>query len=108
MEKIHFSCFAESAFRIRIEALNRPQVVVTGMESHVCVLQSALELRQSNYEVFVVADGVASIREADRDVAFLRMRDEGVRLVSRSMVAFEWLRRADTDEFREISRNYLR
>ena len=78
------------------------------MESHVCVLQSALELKAAGYAVFVVADGVASIRDTDRDLAFLRMRDEGVRLVSRSMVAFEWLRKAGTEEFREISRSYLR
>jgi len=108
MKKVHFSCFAEPTCRQRLEALGRRQIVVAGMESHVCVQQSALDLKHAGYDVFVVADAVASIRDADRDLGFLRMRDEGVRLLSRSMVAFEWLGKADTKEFRDISQRYLR
>jgi len=108
MEKVHFSCMASAACCERIEGLGCRQMVVAGMESHVCLLQTVLDLKQSGYEVFVVADAVASIRSADRDLAFVRMRDEGVRLVSRAMVAYEWLRKADTDQFREINRHYLR
>ena len=108
VEKVHFSCAAAPSCRERIKELGRPQIMIAGMESHVCVLQSALELGHAGYNVFVVADAVASIHAGDRDLAFKRLRDEGVRLVSRSMVAFEWLHKADSEMFRDISLHYLR
>ncbi len=108
MEKLHFSCAAEPACMERIEAGGRHQVVVVGAEAHVCVLQSALGLAECGYEVYVVADGVGSRRPEDKALALGRLRDEGVRVVSREMVAFEWLHRAGTERFREISREFLR
>lgn len=86
----------------------RRQVVVCGTEAHVCVQQTALELRWAGKEVFVVADASASRDPANRDLAFARMRVHGIEIVSREMVAYEWLRRAGTDVFRAISRDFLR
>lgn len=87
---------------------SRRQVVVCGAEAHVCVQQTALELRWAGKEVFVVADASASRDPANRDLAFARMRAHGIEIVSREMVAFEWLRRAGTETFRAISRDFLR
>jgi hypothetical protein len=58
--------------------------------------------------VFVVAEAVGSRKPADRDLAIARMRQCGAQIVSREMVAFEWLGRAATDEFRDVSRRFLR
>ncbi|MFO7641271.1 MAG: hydrolase [Candidatus Competibacteraceae bacterium] len=108
MEKTHFSCAAERECMRRIDACGREQLVVIGTEAHVCVLQTALDLRAAGKEVYLVADGVSSRSPRDAELALERMRAEGVRIVSREMVAFEWLRQAGTDRFREISRDFLR
>jgi len=83
-------------------------VVICGMETHVCVLQTALELKQLGLEVFVIADAVSSRSEENRQLALERMRQRGVDIVSKEMVIFEWLQQAGTDPFRSISKTYLR
>ncbi|MDQ2694667.1 MAG: hydrolase [Pseudomonadota bacterium] len=108
VDKVEFSCAAAPACRERIEASGRRQWIVTGMEAHVCVLQTALGLLDAGREVYVVADAVGSRRPADKELGLARLRGEGVRVVSREMVAFEWLHRAGTDVFRDISREFLR
>lgn len=106
-EKNHFSCVAAQCLPA-LAGAERRQMVVCGIESHVCVLQTALDLRWQGKEVFVVADAVGSRRAADRDLALARMRGHGIEVVSREMVAFEWLKRAATDEFRDVSQRFLR
>lgn len=86
----------------------RRQIVVCGTEAHVCVQQTALELRWAGKEVFVVADAAGSRNPADRELAFARMRSHGIEIVSREMVAFEWLQRGGTDLFREVNRDFIR
>lgn len=108
MEKLHFSCAAERDCMRRIDALGRQQIVVIGAEAHVCVLQTALDLRAAGRDVYLVADAVSSRSPRDVELALERMRAEGVRVVSREMVAFEWLHQAGDDRFREISREFLR
>lgn len=105
--KNHFSCVAAGCLP-GLPGADRAQVVLVGVESHVCVLQTALELHEEGKEVFVVADAVGSRRPADRDLALARMRQEGVRVVSREMVVFEWLKEAGTPLFKEVSRDLLR
>jgi nicotinamidase-related amidase len=78
------------------------------METHVCVMQTVMELLATGRQVFVVAEAVGSRRDSDKALALARMREAGASIVSREMVAFEWLRRADSDLFREVSRNFLR
>ena len=87
---------------------DRPQVVLIGIETHVCLLQTALELVEEGKEVYVVEDAVGSRRAADRDCALVRMREEGARIVTREMVVFEWLAEAGTPLFRAVSREFLR
>ncbi|MBK6630813.1 MAG: hydrolase [Betaproteobacteria bacterium] len=106
-EKLHFSCVAAKCLD-GLPGSGRPQMVVAGTESHVCVLQTVLDLRAQGKEVFVVADAVGSRKPSDKELALARMRSHGVQIVSREMVAFEWLRQAGTDTFREISREFLR
>lgn len=108
VEKVHFSCAAAPECRRRLDGLRRRQVVITGIEAHVCVLQTAVGLAEADWSVFVVADAVSSRRAADAELGLARMRASGVEIVCREMVAFEWLHQAGTDQFREISKRFLR
>lgn len=86
----------------------RKQVIMCGTEAHVCVQQTALDLRWAGKDVFIVAEASGSRDPDNRDLAFERMRSHGIEIVSREMVAFEWLQRGGTDLFREVSRDYIR
>jgi nicotinamidase-related amidase len=106
-ETLHFSCVAAKCLE-RLPGAGRPQVVVAGIESHVCVLQTVLDLLGQGRQVFVVADAVGSRRPSDKELALERMRAHGAAIVSREMVAFEWLKQAGTEEFRQVSREFLK
>jgi nicotinamidase-related amidase len=105
--KLHFSAVAGGCHGFD-QAGGPAQLVVCGMETHVCVMQTVMELLASGRQVFVVEEAVGSRRDADKTLALARMREAGASIVSREMVAFEWLRKADSDVFREISRMFLR
>lgn len=105
--KLHFSAVAGGCHGLAA-AGSYPQLIVCGMEAHVCVLQTVIELLEGGRKVFVVEEAVGSRRDADKALALARMRAAGADIVSREMVAFEWLRKADSELFREISRNFLR
>ncbi|MFZ0692965.1 MAG: hydrolase [Alphaproteobacteria bacterium] len=101
--KMEFSCTEAPGYRDRLKATGRDQAVLAGIEAHVCVLQTALGLRTLGYPVFVVADAVASRRPASVALALDRMREAGCSIVTAEMVVFEWLGRAGTPEFKELS-----
>lgn len=102
-EKTSFSCGGDDSFLHALEAEGRPQAVLVGMESHVCVLQSALDLRQAGREVFVVADACCSRNPANHANAMDRMRAAGVVITNTESVAFEWLRNARHTSFKALS-----
>ena len=105
--KLHFSAVAGGCHGLD-KGAGTGQFMVCGMETHVCVLQTVMELLAAGKQVFVVDEAVGSRRDPDKALALARMREAGAAIVSREMVAFEWLRKADSDLFREISRNFLR
>ena len=80
----------------------RGAVVLAGCEAHVCLLQTALELLQEDFEVWVVTDACGSRTERNRDAAFDRLAGAGCELVSTEMVAFEWLRSASHPAFKAV------
>ena len=84
--------------------LMRPQVVLVGMEAHVCVLQTALDLAADGLEVFVAADAVCSRTEANCANALARLQNAGIVVTNSESVLFEWLRDASHPEFRELSK----
>ena len=111
VEKVHFSGVAAGIFRPDQDGApgaHSHQLVVCGIETHVCVLQTVLELREQGRQVFVVADAVSSRDPASKEMALERMRRHEIEVVSREMVAFEWLRQAATPLFKEINRDFLR
>jgi nicotinamidase-related amidase len=102
VEKLHFSCVAADCLPDSL--LARKQVIVCGMETHVCVLQTVLQLLAQGKQVFVVADAVASRRDSDKQLGLQRMQAAGAVLVSREMVLFEMLGVAGSELFKAMSR----
>lgn len=100
--KTAFSCLDEPALAARLSALARPQVVIAGIEAHICVLQTALALKAAGYQPFVVQDACASRRPESEAAAWARLGQAGVPLVTLEMVVFEWLGAAGTPEFKEL------
>lgn len=101
VEKSHFSAVREGGLHRHLTRENRQQIIVCGSESHICVLQTALDLIAMNKEVFVVADACGSRSTDNKQLAMQRLQSEGVQLVNTEMVMFEWLQRADTETFRQ-------
>ena len=102
MEKMTFSVWDDPPMRERISGLGRPMVLLVGIEAHVCVLQTALDLRDAGLSPFVLADAVASRRAFDRDVALERMRTSGVVVSTVESAIFEMLDRCDTELFKRM------
>jgi len=102
-EKMEFSCFANTALRAALTMLDGRNTIICGTEAHVCVLQTALEMRAAGEVVTVVADAIGSRRAESKSVAIQRMRTAGIDVVTSEMVLFEWLRTAAASEFKAAS-----
>ena len=83
-------------------APERNSVVIAGVEAHVCVLQTALDLLEDEFEVWVVTDACSSRTERNRDAAYDRLAGAGAELVTTEMVLFEWLRTAEHPLFKDV------
>ena len=106
-EKFRFSAALATGWPMAAERSDsRRQVVIAGIETHICVLQTVLDLISWGYQVFVVADAAGSQKMVDHDTALQRLRDAGAVLTTAQSVQFEWCVEAGTDRFREM-RNYL-
>jgi nicotinamidase-related amidase len=103
VEKTCFSCCEESDFGAKLDD-TRPQVLLAGMESHICVLQTALQLHEMKRQVFVVEDAVLSRNPANKANALDRLRQAGVIVTNTESVVFEWLRVAEGGAFKQLSR----
>jgi nicotinamidase-related amidase len=101
--KMHFSCGADPVFSRALEMTGRRQVIVVGMETHVCVFQTARDLVQQGYEVFVCADAVASRSDEHRESGLELIRAAGAQVHNVESVIFDLLHAAGTDEFRKIA-----
>jgi nicotinamidase-related amidase len=105
IEKIEFSCFGNAALRARLQALRRkgrPQVILGGIEAHICVTQTAIDLVENGFSTFVAADATGSRVNESAVLALDRLNRDGARIVDSEMVLFEWLGKAGTPEFKEI------
>ncbi len=83
-------------------AIQRDTILVAGCEAHVCLLQTALDLLEDEFDVWVVTDACGSRTERNRDAAFDRLAGAGAELVTTEMVAFEWLRTAEHPQFKAV------
>ena len=104
--KLAFSCWRDAALKKHMIAhheAGRPLVILAGIEAHVCVLQTAIDLAAAGFGVFAVADAMASRALASHTLALERMRQSGVSVVTTEMVVFELLREAGTPQFKALS-----
>lgn len=105
-EKTSFSCWRDDGLRKHFTNQHdggRPQVIIAGIEAHVCVAQTAIDMAQAGFGVFVVADAVSSRTESSVALALTRMGQSGVEVVNTEMVVFELLGKAGTTEFKALS-----
>ena len=102
LAKVDFSCVPAPGFKEQLSSLQRDQVVLAGIETHVCVTQTALDLASGGENVFVAADATGSRRPLDAQVALQRLDRIGITIISAESIVFEWLRRAGTEEFKAI------
>lgn len=102
IEKATFSACGARDVQNAIHAVDRPQVLVAGIEAHICVLQASLDLRAMDYDVFVCADAVGSRSPMDFDIALNRLRQAGVFVSTVESALFELCDRCDTAAFKQM------
>ena len=100
--KLSFSCCGCDQFRQALRFLSRRQILIAGIETHVCVYQTAVDLLSSGYEVQIVADAVSSRTEENKQIGLSRIGDAGAKLTSTEMALFEMLKVAQGAQFKEI------
>lgn len=104
IEKSSFSAWGSSEFTASLRALRRKHLLVTGVETHVCVYQTVIDLMAIGHIVTVVADAVSSRTAENRDIALHRLESEGAKISSTEMALFELTGASGTDEFRAIAK----
>jgi nicotinamidase-related amidase len=102
LDKVAFGCFGDAAFQRRLRDLERGQVLLAGIESHICVAQTALGALEQGYAVHVASDAVGSRIDANRRVGLHRMERAGAVLSSAEMALYELLGRSDRDAFKKL------
>ncbi len=101
--KTAFSCCGADTFLEELEMLSRPNIVLTGMETHVCVSQTALDLLEAGLHVFLPVDALAARGAIDHDTALRRLEQAGAIVTTAEAVAFEWTRDAAHPKFKAVS-----
>jgi nicotinamidase-related amidase len=101
-QKEHFSACMEPDFLSAIHSFRRNKIIVVGMEAHVCVLQTCLDLIKAGFQIHLVTDAVASRVKENRNIAIDILRQGGAVISSTEIVIFQWAYRANTENFRKI------
>jgi len=104
VEKLAFSCCGSPEFMHRLRSFNRNDILVAGMETHVCVYQTAVELIEFGYNVHLVTDAVSSRTEENKNLGIRCIEKAGASLTSSEMALFELLRVAEGDRFKAVSK----
>lgn len=104
-EKIHFSCLGDERLKKRFQDLEQEgvlQITICGLEAHICVFQTAIELKMAGFDVFVVADCVSARSKLSLERAWRRLELNNIAVIDSEMAIFEWLGKAGTAEFKRI------
>ena len=104
LEKLAFSCWGEQPIREKIKGTGKNQVIISGIETHVCILQTVLDLLAGGYTVHVVADAICSRFSSDRQYALEMMKQMGAVITSTEIVLFQLLKLAGGPQFKAISK----
>jgi nicotinamidase-related amidase len=101
-DKVTFDCFAEPSFSSAIEAMGRSQIVLAGMESHICIAQTTLTALSRGFDVHLAADACCSLDVANHQLALVRLGLAGAQISTAESVAYELVREAGTPEFKRL------
>ena len=104
INKAAFSCCGEGQFNMKLKELTRKQVLLCGIETHVCIYQTAVDLLQQDFHVEVIADAVSSRALENKQTAINRLAIEGAKIICTEMVLFELLKTAEHPQFRQIAK----
>lgn len=104
IQKMCFSCLQSDPVLQQLRETGTRSLILCGVESHICVLKTALDALQAGYEVHVVADAVSSRAESSKKLALERMRQSGAFIVNTEMVLFQLMNEAGTEAFKAVSR----
>jgi nicotinamidase-related amidase len=104
INKTSFSCCGQEQFNAQLNALGREQILLCGIETHVCIYQTALDLMEGGLDVTILADAVSSRTDQNRQMALTRLAAEGARISSTEMALFELLKTAKHPQFKDIAR----
>lgn len=104
VEKMEFSCWGNQAFRETLKKYDLKSLIVTGMETHICVYQTVLDLMDEEYQIFVPNDSVLSRKGEDLAAGLDLMESAGAKIASSEMLIFQILQKAGTPEFKEMSK----
>jgi len=102
MDKTCFSCAAEPSFRSEMEQYDKRSVVLSGVETHICVMQTALDLLSEGYQVAIVSDAVGARGKENHLRGLERMEKSGALIVTSEMLIYELLGRSDTENFKKL------
>jgi nicotinamidase-related amidase len=102
ISKMSFSCCQNDTFMTALKSLKRKQILITGIEAHICVYQAAVDLLDMGYEVQVVSDAVSSRTEDNQKIGLQKMKDAGAGVTSVETALFELLKVAEDARFKEI------
>lgn len=102
LEKMAFSACKEVNFMTQLETAGRQEIILCGVESHICVYQTAMDLRELGYSIHVVADAVGSRTDRNYKLALKKMMRHGIETTTVEMFLFELMERADSPEFKAI------
>ncbi len=104
IDKVSFSCCGDEQFAAKLDALGRQQILLCGIETHVCIYQTAMDLLAQDREVAVIADAVSSRTAQNKQIALDRLAAEGATIASTEMVLFELLKTAKHPQFKPIAK----
>jgi nicotinamidase-related amidase len=102
-EKLFFSCFRDETIRDSLQEHAKKTAIITGIEAHVCVYQTALDLLMAGYRVVVISDAVCSRRKHDRETALAALDNAGAIILSTEALAFMFLGKAGTEKFKKTA-----
>lgn len=104
LDKISFSCYGDEKIKETIDGFGKKNIVLCGMEAHICVLQTAVDLMEAGYQVIAVTNCIDSRKEEDKFVALRRYEYEKIILTTYESLLFELTERAGSDRFKSISK----
>ncbi len=101
-----FSAYSCAEFQQQLQHLHRRQVIIAGIEAHVCIYQTARDLKQHGYDVYVVDDAVSARSRYNRDIAVARMRQEGITIINAEMLICDLLKTSAHPQFKAVMAHF--